>query len=193
MSTWADLFNSPTELEFEGKTYQLRQLNGIEEGIFQRWLEQRARDGIGRATELDDERRRHLDKDVNDAIAVGDYEFGSELCVKALQNKAGIIKAVSLILRDQGINEATAKRFVDQHQKQIAAVLVSRLTTDPFVMRAALVTLGLPEDFLRPDADSSSDSATHPLATKSGTSEASPPINSHSSSPSSEGQTATPS
>lgn len=142
----------------------------MEQGEYQRWLEQRAYDAIARRTYQDqteqDRDRNNLNKD----IAVGCYEWGSEACVNALRTQLGSAKLLAVILKDQGMTEAIARRWVERQLAEIAAVLMSKVQTDPLALAVALSRLGLPSDFL------SSASATPHSSTDSTTSEPSPTI-----------------
>lgn len=184
-----DILNAPTELEFEGRVYKLRQPTLMEQAVFARWLEQRARDAAGRAVELTEDDRRQLLRDVNADIASGVYDWGGEACVRSLRSPSGLAKLLAVILADQGVTEATAAKILDRSMREIAAVVVSKVTDDPNSLRATLATLGLPADFL---GSYSSPSRTRPSTTGSTTSPDSPPTSSSSSSGSSEAPTDTP-
>jgi hypothetical protein len=166
--TLADILNSPTEKTFEGKTYRLREPNGIEQGEFQRWLEQLAYDKINSRTyQSDEEKERRLDRH-DKSCAVGDYEWGGELSVRRLQTVPGFAKLLSIVLREQGLTPEAAERWANLKYRECAAVVMRRVYEDPKDLRAACVALGLPPDFL-------SNSPTPPSTTDSTTSEASAP------------------
>ena len=163
--TLADLFNSPSEFEFEGVVYKLRQPTLIECGQYQRWLEQEARAGAARATELDEADRRNLLRDVQADIAAKRYAWGGELCVQSLRTPDGIAKLTAIICADQGMTEATAKKAAEQRLWEIAAVIAAAQEEEQRTgkanpqLRELLARLGLRPDFL---STSSSDSATNP-------------------------------
>jgi hypothetical protein len=156
MVSLADLLSVESEVELDGKTYKLRPPNLLEQGKFQRWLEQRARESIDRATYLDDSSRLRQQNLISTDIAAGEYEWGSMVCVKALQTPTGVAKLLEIIL---AIPAEESKKLVDEHLSRIVAVISAAVSDDPKAVRAALKTLGLPADFLTPRRGSSSDSA----------------------------------
>jgi hypothetical protein len=139
----ADLLNAPTEIELDGKVWKLREPTLLEQATFQRHLETRAREAAGRATDIPDEDRRQLLRDVNADIAAGVYDFGGPVCVQALQTPTGLAKLIHIILRDQGCNEDIARKLVDRQLKEIVATLVGDRLDDEEKKRL-LVNLGLP-------------------------------------------------
>ena len=166
--TLRDIFNAPTEFVLDDETFRVRQPNELEQGEFQAWLEQLAFDAINRRTyQSEGEKTAALDRhDVR--CAAGDYEWGGEIATRRLTTPTGLAKLLSIVCRDQGLTERKAKRLVEQESKKLAAVLVSRVTSDPKVLEATLAQLGLPSDFF------SSSSPTPPSTTGSTTSEVSP-------------------
>lgn len=177
MVTIADLLNAPTEMELDGKVYKLRQPTLLEGALFQRWIEQRARESAGRAIDLPEEDRRQLLRDVNADIAAGLYCWEGPVCCQALQTPVGMAKLIAIVLADQGCDEAAAKRLVDQKLRELVAILGA--DNDPKVVAVVLAKLGLPPDFL------SRFSRTRPSTTPPPTSPASAPDNSPPSTPTS--------
>lgn len=167
MPTLADVLNAPTELEFEGTVYHLRQPTLMEQATYQRWLEKQATAAAGRMVDLSDAQQQKVLEGVAAKIGLGVYEFGGEFCMASLQTQSGLAKLVSIVLADQGVDEAKARLMLLGQLKEIAFSFVSKLTTDPKELAAALVALGLPPDY-------SSSSRTRPSTTESTTSEASP-------------------
>lgn len=174
MPTLADLLNSPTELAHNDKVYKLRQPTLMECGQYQRWLEQEARAGAARATELSEDDRRNLLRDVQADIATQRYAWGGELCVRSLQAPTGIAKLMSIVCADQGLTERTAREVVEKRLTEIAALLVGELEADPSgnSLGQLLRSLGLPANFF---STSSSPSPTSPTPATSGSSAASAP------------------
>lgn len=172
--TFADLFNAPVEMEFliDGKkrTFKLRRPTALETALFQRWLEQRARDAIGRATYQSEEERAEDRRLCNRDIACGEYEWGGELCIKSLRTPGGMAKVVSIILSDQGVTEEMAREMVEQKLKELAATIFGEECPDPNLRRAVRAMLGLP------DETSPSPSSTHHSDTPSATSAPSPTV-----------------
>lgn len=172
--TLADILNSPTEITHKGVTYQLREPTLMERGQFQRWLESNARAAAGRATELTPDEQRQLIRDVNTDIAVGTFAFGGAACVAALQTPDGIAKMYGLVL---GVSAELAAEIVGAQQAECVAALLGAMDggteEEGKGIRQALVSLGLPSDFLSPS--SSFSSRTRPSTTAWITSEACPP------------------
>lgn len=159
--TLADLFNAPTGLDFEGKTYRLRQPTLLEAAEYQRHLEAEARAGAARATELAEEDRRRLLRDVTADIAAGRYRYGGEVCVESLRSPENIARLLAIIARDQGMTLAVAQRLCDAKLRECVAIVAAEHESDPKALAALLASLGLPPNFL---SGSSSDSPTHPSA-----------------------------
>lgn len=166
MSTLADMLNSPTEITFRGATYRLRQPTLFEQGEFQRWLEQRAYDAIERRTYQSDAQQAADRNALNQDVAAGVYEWGGEVCAKALQTPTGIARLLATVLRDQGVTPEMARAMVDEQLRVIAALIVAKAADDPNSLRATLAALGLPENFF------SDNSPTRPSTTESTTSAA---------------------
>lgn len=173
MPSIGDLLNSPSEKEFEGVVYQLRQPTMEEEGLFQRWLEQRAYDAIARRTYQDPVEQETDRRLLNQDIAAGEYEYGGPLAVKAINTPRGIAQIVHIICAPQGMTLEIAKRFVNHHLELIAAVLISKLPgADPKALGESLLKHGVPADFF------SSDSGTHPSTSPLTNSDEAPGISS---------------
>lgn len=150
--TLADLLNAPSELTYKGVTFKLRQPTLMEQALFQRWLEDRARAAVARATDVPEEVQRRLFADVTADIAAGVYEWAGEACATALRTPGGLAKIVELVLADQGVVYETALDMVHQQLREIAAVLISKATTDPKEFAAVLKGLGLPSDTSSPNS-----------------------------------------
>lgn len=168
MPSLAELLNSPSELQFEGKTYLLREPTLPECGLYQRWLESEARASAAAATELPEEDRRQLLRDTNQDIAAKVYAWGGEVCVKSLRTPDGVAKLFSIVCADQGLTFAMARQAVDKSLREIAAILLGAAAEDDPEKKAmlgqTLLRLGLPANFL---SSSSSDSPTGPRAAPS--------------------------
>lgn len=161
MDSLANLFNSPTGIEFEGKTFRLRQPTLMECGEYQRQLESEARAGAARATELPDEDRRRLLRDVAADIAANRYRYGGEVCVESLRSPEGVARLMSIICREQGMTYDIALRLCDQKLRECVAIVAGELAADPKspAVAALLASLGLPPNFLK---SASPDSSTCP-------------------------------
>jgi hypothetical protein len=190
MSTLADFVNAPTEIEFNGTTYRLRQPDLNEEGEFQRWLENQALHKIEMADKeiLDDAKRDRARQSHFQDCAAGVYESGGEIYGKALISQTGMAKMLSIILRDEGVTPGIAKAMVKVKIREVLAVLISKVTSDPKVREAVLAKLGLPNDFF--SRNSATPHSETPAASKP--SEDSAPTNSCSASTSIDTKTAPP-
>jgi hypothetical protein len=167
MSTLADYVNAPTEIEFDKKIYHLRQPTLFEEGEFQRWLEHQALFKIETADKeiLDDAKRDKARQTHFQDCASGVYESGGELYGKALMSQAGMAKMLSIVLKDDGITLAIAKEMVKVKIREVLAVLISKVTSDPKAHEAVLAKLGLPKDFFlrnSPTSPSGTQAASKP-------------------------------
>jgi hypothetical protein len=165
MTSLADLLNAPSDIEFEGKTYKLREPTLIECGRFQRWLESEARASAAAAVELPEADRRQLLKDVNAEIAAKRYAYGGAVCVECLQTPDGLAKLLSIVCEDQGVTFELAKRMCDGRLLDMARHILSADASDDPGKKAAvaalMTTLGLPP---LSSASSSSASPTTPAA-----------------------------
>lgn len=157
--TLADMLNAPSEIEYGGRVYKLRKPTLLEEGAFQRWLEQRAYDAIERRTYQDPEQQDRDRRNLNNDVAAGVFEYGGEVSLTALRTPGGSAKIVQIVLADQGVDDATARGIVDAELKKVAAALIRKATDDPKALAATLSSLGLPSDYF------SSNSATPPSTT----------------------------
>jgi hypothetical protein len=157
VGTLADFLNSPREIEFEGTKWKLRQPTLDEEGEFQVWLEQEEYNAIERRTYQSEEQKIQDRKELNESAAVGDYEYGGPLVVKSLSRPKGIAKIISIICRDQGMDDGTAKRMAKYKLSEIAVTICSKLEgMDPKTLGELCLRHGLPADYFFRG------SATHP-------------------------------
>lgn len=164
----ADLLNAPTEItDADGKVWSLSEPTIMMQATFQRWLEQRARESAGRATDVPDEDRRNLLLDVTAAIAAGDYDWSGPICLKALQTPTGLAKITALILADQGCNETIARKLLGERRNEIISV-ITRTDFDPKDVASLIGRLGLLREQLL--ASLSKSSPTHPTDSSSTTS-----------------------
>jgi hypothetical protein len=139
----AELFNAPTDLEFEGKTYRLRQLSQVERAEYQRWLEKRALDGILAETGVPEAVQDRMLRIYQRDKARGTYAWGSEVCCETVTGEEGLAKFLAIQLRDQGVDLETARRMAEKELKRIVVTLFKQETTDPKLVEAAERLLGL--------------------------------------------------
>lgn len=137
----------PTEMTYKGHVYKLSKPTVLQQAQFQRWLEQRARDAIGREVDLEPARIAQLDASLTDSIATGQYEWGGELCMRALRTPSGLAKLTEILLADQGVTYPMALEMVQQQFTETAARLLQEVNYDPGVMAATLELLGLPPNY----------------------------------------------
>ena len=165
MPSLADIFNSATPIEFEGKTYKLRPPSLIEAGEYQRWLEAEARAGAGRATELPEADRRQLLRDVIADIAAGRYRYGGAISVESLRDPVNVARLMSIICADQGLTFAIAQRLCDQQLRECVAIVAAEYESDPKAVGQLLASLGLPQNFLSGSSSASPTSPSEPPPT----------------------------
>lgn len=139
----AELFNAPTELEFEGKVYLLRQLTQVERAEYQRWLEKRALDGILSETGIPEQVQDRMLRTYAHDKTKGTYAWGSEVCCETVTGETGMAKFLAIMLRDQGVDLETARRMAEKELKRIVLTLFKQETTDPKLVEAAERLLGL--------------------------------------------------
>lgn len=173
--TIADLVNAPSEITFEGQTYRLSPPSLLQQGEFQRYLEQKVLDGINRRQYPDEKARERDRANFNDRSGAGYYEWGGEYAAHAAIQPAGYVKLLAIIGREQGLTLAIAERLVKQKLHESLAAIMSRIVSDPKELGAILTMLGLPADIL------SSPSPTHPSTSESTTLPASPTTSSSGS------------
>jgi hypothetical protein len=173
MQDLAELFNAPEKIEFEGKTYLLREPTLVEAGEWSRWFQAEARASAARATELPEEDRRRLLRDVNADIAAQVYSWGSEACVIALRSPEALAQLMTIVCRDQGVTHALALRACKARLHEIArALLAAEQGDDPekkALARQLLTSVGLPANFLSASWSPSSTSTDPPRSPPSAT------------------------
>jgi hypothetical protein len=143
--TLADLLSIGTEVDLGGKKVTLRPPNLLEQGKYQRWLEEQARQSVNRATYLSDDAVRQAQNDITRDIASGIYQWGGQVCVAALQQPDGVAKLVEIVC---SLEQAEARKLVDDYLGQIVALIRAASDDDPKAIAQALKSLGLPPDFL---------------------------------------------
>jgi hypothetical protein len=189
--TLKDLLNAPTEIEFEGVAYKLRQPNLTELGEFQAWLEQRHRESAGRsAVDMPDGVHEKLLRWAQRDITAGYFAFGAQGFAEALEGPLGTARLTYLILRTEGypVTPELVDRMIHEKMKEVAAVVATAEEEDPNVFRTVLALLGL--SGLLSSRGGSSPSPTPPSTSPSGTSGDSASANSPPSTPGSSGSTA---
>jgi hypothetical protein len=165
MSSIADLTNAPSVLVHDGKEYLLREPTLVECGMYQRELESEARASAAAATDLPEEDRRNLLRDVNADIASFRFAWGGEECVRSLRTPQGVAKLFSIVCKDQGLTYRVALDAVNANLLLIARLLriaEEEGESDPekkAQLAALLRSVGLPGNFL---SNSSSGSPTTP-------------------------------
>lgn len=160
MITLADLLSVQTEIKhiYEGveKTYALGPPNILQQGKFQRWLEQRAREAVDRGAYASEDDRDKAMNAVTRDIATGFYEWEGPASVTAFLQPSGHTKFLEIVL---GISEKEAKSLVEAKRGMIVKLVQTARAKNPKALRAVLTTLGLPADFLSTKKPLSSGSA----------------------------------
>jgi hypothetical protein len=143
----------------DGKGYTLRPPTQVEQAEFQRWLEQRAHDGIerSRGTQEAKDRRHTL---IDDKAALGYYEWDGPLGLQSRWTVAGLTKAVEIVCRPQGVDEKLAEEIARQHIRAVSAAILQEAARDPKALAPILGAMGLPMDWFEsaPSEPSSSNS-----------------------------------
>lgn len=176
--TQADLFGVPHAFELDGQTYEFKKPDQIQQGVYQRWLEQRARESVGRATDVPERERDELLRAVQEDIATFRYEYGGPACARSLQTASGVAKMIEIVCQ---VPPGVARRIAERRRDLIAELWRARLADDPKAAAAALVSLGLPPDFLASKETSSPPSSTPPSTAASPNSGGSPTTSSGAS------------
>ncbi len=145
MATFADLFSLAFTLTHAGKSYELRKPNQLEQGKYQRWLEDRAAAGVERRNYPNDAAREMAERVLQRDIAAGVYEWGGEVAAAAVLSPDGAAKLVEIVC---DVRPHIAREIIDTHIKQVLAVLAAASTDDPKALALALKTLGLSSDNL---------------------------------------------
>src|SRR5581483_7206088 len=94
--TKPNLVNVGEEYTLDGKTYRAKKLGILELFKFSTWIERRARESVGRATDLPDDVRDRMLSVVTQDIAAGVYAPGGEAFVKAATTPEGASYALYL-------------------------------------------------------------------------------------------------
>lgn len=153
MTTTADIFNTPNEIEYTDEagqkhTYKLKQLTKGNEAKFSRWLEKRARDDAARALqEMPQEAAESYAAGTRQDIAAGVYEWGSAVCVKSLRSPAGQQYAIYLALLDEHPDmeeELAAKIYAQQRQRIQESLFKAIEDADPKVLAALRRLVNIP-------------------------------------------------
>lgn len=158
--TLADFFNAPGEFRLGDEVFRMREPNQLEQGEFQRWLEQLAFDNLmARKYQTDADREAALRVWQHDCAA-GVYEYGGVVCLRRLTdpNLKGLAKLMEVVCREQGMTYDKASAIARNEQARLVALISKQATDDPKALAAVLTRLGLPSDFF------SSSSATRPSA-----------------------------
>ncbi|MBA4191314.1 MAG: hypothetical protein C0467_25305 [Planctomycetaceae bacterium] len=191
--TLSDVLNAPTELEFEGTTYRLRQPNQMERGEYEQWVKKRSFDEIERREYKDEARRDRAHNLLVQDISAGVYDFDGVVVTKSFKDDNCFGKLLSIVLRDQGVTHEIGRRMMATARKQVMFAVTRRVFTDPkdWSLVAQLLELpGVPDSPAHESKSSSSSSIPRSTDT---TSEASPTTNSSAASTSSEAPVASPS
>jgi hypothetical protein len=161
MTTPADLFNTPAEIDYVDEagvkhTYKVTQPTRGQEERFVRWLEKRARDDAARAIEdmPPDEAERYA-AGVRRDIATGVYCWGTVACLQALQSPDGQVYMAYLVLSDQNpeVDEELARKIYQQRRSALIDHWVKEIDkADPKALAALRRMLRLPGEPQSPSA-----------------------------------------
>lgn len=146
--TLADLFNAPTEFTLDGETFRVSKPGLLQQGEFQKWLEQLAFDAINSRTYQSDAEKALSIRMHDQDCAAGVYEWGSELSLRRIQTQKGLAKLLEIICREQGMTPAKSLRLVEEQALGLIQVFKDKVTADPKVLEATLSNLESPSAFL---------------------------------------------
>lgn len=153
--TLADIFNAPTELKLGDEVFRVAKPNQLQEGEFQRWLEQSAFDAINRRVYQRDEERLQSIRMHDQDCAIGTYEWGGALALARFQTRKGMEKFLCIICRDQGLTPEKAAQLVETSAAELIQAVRSKVQaehpeggSDPKALEETLTKLGSPSAFL---------------------------------------------
>lgn len=144
--TLADMMGVPHTLELDGKFYDIRKPNLLEQAQFQRWMEDDAFTVIERMPE-GSAKNLAVSAWVDKCGPLGYYEWGGEVAQASMLTIRGAAKLLSLIAK---CDEKTAGEVIEQHRTRVEALFAAAVAEDPKALAAAIKTLGLPADILSP-------------------------------------------
>jgi hypothetical protein len=190
----ASAFNVPVEFKGpDGTVYKLRKPTIYEQGEYQRWLESRAHDAVDRSNASEEQKahRHHL---IDVDAGLGKYEWDGLLALESMWQPAGMAKLLTILCRDQKVDDKKAEEILATSARTIAAHVLTKAQADPKAradLALMLGAMGLPMDWMAsaesgPSSDSSS---THPFPEPSPNSETAATASYFSSTTSSEAPT----
>jgi hypothetical protein len=149
--TTADLLGVPHAIKVGDTEYSVRKPDLVTQGKFQRWLEQRARESVDRASYLDPDDRRAAQNAITREVAAGVYSWDGPVAIQAQQTPEGVAKILTLVTADpdgRPMDAATAEAAVAQELQRFVDLLTAQADDDPKALAAALTAVGLPATFL---------------------------------------------
>lgn len=197
--TVADLLGVGRSFPYQGKDYEIRELELAEQMRFAKWLKDRNKLD---AVRTPDATEAEQDKLLAAAIKVngsGWFDVDGPGYVEAMATPAGTAEALFITLsRDHPeVTREVAQDMVETGLRDTFLRMVAAEGGDPKALEVLCRTLGFPADYLQATAStrpsSSSDSPTRPTTGDPGKSDGSPTPNSSDSSPSNDTTTAAPS
>ena len=110
--TLADAWNVPRGIrDKDGKEYPLRKPTQVEQGQFAVWLEGRAHAAVDRSEDSEERKlKRHHLIDVD--AGLGKYEWDGPLALEAMWTPAGFAKILTIVCRDQGVDDTKAEEIL---------------------------------------------------------------------------------
>lgn len=130
------IFNAGEAIEFEGKTFTVKELTLEQRGKFGAWLKQRAKADAARSLseDLPDEWVRLQASVVSQDIAAGLYDWGAPASVHSITRTpdgASYALFLSISDSDPSFDELAARRLFDARLKEVAALLAARALDPP--------------------------------------------------------------
>lgn len=175
--THADLMGVGKKFVFEEKEYEVKPLNQVQQGQYQRWLEDRALAAILRDTDSPPDMVKSDRREFVHDRAAGIYEWLGDVAEKARGTWSGAAKYLEIAL---SIDADTARRMIEKESLAIIELIGRIVEEDPLAVRQLLKKMGLPQEWEGDwrNETSSSDSSTRPSTGHSPNSWDSPTISS---------------
>lgn len=152
--TIGDLFNAPTEFKLGDEVFLVREPDQVQQGEFQKWIQQLVFDDINSRTYQTDTDREMSIRLHNRDCGAGIYEWGGKCSIERIQTQRGLTKLISIICRDQGLTDKKAEQLVREQAAGLLQVFRDKVAAeeaegapDPKGLEAIMSKLGSPSAF----------------------------------------------
>lgn len=131
------LFNLPTEFEFEGKKYPIKELTFEQQARYSKWLRERARAAatVNPDSGVPVEVQQALYSAFLTDAAGGVYDYGGPACIKSMSSQSGMAYALYLMIsaEDPSFDEMEAAALVAKEFERLSAVIAEKLNDPKFM------------------------------------------------------------